>query len=134
MLKSKTPLRIYVAGPYTGETDAAKAWNVGRAIDVGIVLYMRGHYPLIPQLTHHVALQATGRRPPLDWDDYMRCDLSWLTVAEAMFFIGPSRGADIEHREALKRGMKIYYEFDEVPFIPRKYRIGIETDNKSNLK
>lgn len=116
------PLRIYIAGPYSGDTKADIEWNVKTAIDVGIILYMNGHFPFIPHLTHYVALEAAGRHPALEWEDYMRGDLSWLLSADAMFFIGHSRGADIEWREATKRGLKIFYSFDEIPFIPLSER------------
>lgn len=112
------PLRIYVAGPYSGDTKADIDWNLKVAIDAGIVLYRKGHFPLIPHLTYYVAMEAAGRHIAIKWEDYMRGDLSWIRSAEAMFFIGHSRGADIELSEATKRGLKIFYSFDEIPFIP----------------
>lgn len=125
-------LKVYVCGPYTAETEAGRERNVRMAINVGIILYMKGHYPLIPHLTHYVALEAAGRHPPLEWSDYMRSDLSWLSAAEAMFFIGHSVGADIEWKEATKLGMKIFYTFDDVPFIPITERKVVSSDNNSH--
>ena len=126
MLKSKIPLRIYVAGPYSADTLARKTANVKKAIDVGIGLYLRGHFPFIPHLTHYVDLEAKSRGTPVTWNEYMATDLAWLRFADAMFFIGRSKGADIEHTEALRMGIPIFYDIDKVPCIPFKERKEVE--------
>jgi hypothetical protein len=56
----------------------------------------------------------------------MRSDLSWLSGAEAMFFIGHSKGADIEWKAAIKKDIKIFYKFEDVPFIPFEERKEVE--------
>lgn len=129
-----TPLRIYLAGPYTAATLAGKTANVKKAIDVGIVLYLRGHYPLIPHLSHFIDLEAKSRGTPLGWSEYMSTDIAWLRFADAMFFIGPSPGANVEYKEAKKHDMKIYYDIAKVPFIPYEDREVAWEDNNSYFK
>jgi len=43
---------IYVAGKYNALTDGERLRNTNKAIDVGIELINKGHYALIPHLTH----------------------------------------------------------------------------------
>ena len=116
---SERSLKIYVAGPYTGKTKADIEWNVRRATETAVILFMKGHFPFVPHLSHYIAKAAEGRHPPLTWDDYMARDLAWLTSADALFFIGHSPGADIELKEAKKEGLKVFYNFDEVPRVLR---------------
>ena len=44
----------------------------------------------------------------------MRCDIAWLSVADAMLFMGHSPGADYELSEAKRLGLKIYYSLDKI--------------------
>lgn len=107
--------KIYVAGPYT----AATQWNIERnvqiAIDVGIALFEKGHFPFIPHLTHYVDIRAHNTGCPLTWNEYMARDLAWLEVADAFFYIGESKGADIELEAARSMGLDLYYTLFEVP-------------------
>jgi hypothetical protein len=108
------PLRIYIAGQYTAPTIEEIQENVNMAIEVGISLYEKGHFPLIPHLSHYVdTYKLTSFR--LTWNDYMRCDLSWLSVADAMFFMGHSTGADVELEAGKEAGLKIFYYLEDVP-------------------
>jgi hypothetical protein len=115
MSESK-PMKIYVAGPYSSGIKEETEKNVRHAIDVGIRLYEKGHYPYIPHLTHYVDIQSKKTRPrPLTWPDYMSNDIAWLQTADAMMFIGRSRGADIEYGIACELGLKIYTDMAAVP-------------------
>lgn len=109
------PLRIYIAGPYT----ACTKWNIERnvrtAIDVGIALFKKGHFPFIPHLTHYVDIRAYNTGFPITWKEYMARDLAWLEVADALFFVGESKGADMELEAARALGINIYYTLSEVP-------------------
>lgn len=110
------PMKIYVAGPYSSEIKEETEKNVKHALDVGIHLYEKGHYPYIPHLTHYLDIQSRKTRPrPLTWLDYMSNDMAWLQIADAMFFIGRSRGADIEYNIARDIGIKIYTNISDVP-------------------
>jgi hypothetical protein len=109
------PLRIYIAGPYSAPTAAARLANVTAAIDAAFVLLAKGHFPFIPHLTHFVDERAIERQIPLDWEDYIRWDLAWLRQCEAFLYLGSSRGADIELQVAKDLGLMLFHSIEEVP-------------------
>jgi hypothetical protein len=110
-----TPLKIYIAGPYTAATEAERVKNVNAAIDASFVLYSQGHYPYIPHLTHFIDQRAKEVGFTLEWEDYIRWDLTWLEFCDALLYLGSSRGADLELKAAQKAGKLIFYSLSEVP-------------------
>jgi len=104
--------RIYVAGPYTAPNPRLTQLNVNRAIEIGCALIRKGWTPFIPHLTHYIWLHPKG---DFDWEVWMELDKVWLEVCDALFFIAPSRGANIELELAKKLGLKIYYKLEDVP-------------------
>lgn len=104
-------LRIYVAGPYTGDgTRRAKLANIRRAVNVGRELFRKGHHPHVP----HAATDFLDGHGT--WDDFMRLDLELIERwASALFYLGPSPGADRELAFAKRLGLKVFTALDEVP-------------------
>lgn len=109
-------MMIYVAGPYSGETEELVERNVSRAIGVGVTLMRMGHVAVIPHLTRLVDLwfdlneePRPGYRFYMDWDDALlrRCD--------ALYLIASSPGADTEVARAGELGLPIYRRLTEVP-------------------
>jgi len=117
------PLKIFVSGPYTDDNEAIRARNTQRAIDVGIELYKLGHHPYIPHLTHWVDKRARETEANLKWEDYMNYHLPWLERCDALYFIAPSRGANLELATAVNMGKVIFRRLDEIPVLPVQYRI-----------
>jgi hypothetical protein len=109
-------LQIYVAGPYTANNAEETQRNVDNAIDTGIKIWNRGHYPYIPHLTHYVNARPTCK---LSWRDYIEWDRVWLQFCDALFYLGSSEGADSELKEAEESGKRIFLSFDEIPLVPR---------------
>ena len=115
-------LAIYVAGPYSPSSttlihDAARVahQNTMRAITVGLDIIKKGHYPYIPHLSHFIHLNAEK-----DYGDfYYECDNIWLDKCDALFYMGPSIGADAELQRASMANKPIFYTLDEVPIIRR---------------
>src|SRR6266571_6294579 len=114
-----TGLRIYVAGPYSAPTERERLANVLAAIDLGIALYQKGHYPYVPHLTHYVDLRAQESGIHLEWEDYISWDLPWLEGCDALFYIGGSKGADLELDVARKLGKTIFTSIEDVPVVDR---------------
>lgn len=110
-------MRIYIAGPYTGESEEAVWQNVVRAIDAGIEVYKRGHYPYIPHLTHFVEDRSRERGAGLRWEDYLNWDRVWLKACDALLHLGSSKGADLELNWAKRLGLQIFYKIEEIPNI-----------------
>jgi hypothetical protein len=108
-------LRIYVAGPYTSPDENGLELNTHRAIDAGLSVFQKGHYPYIPHLTHYVDIRAKAGRIELSWSDYIKWDLPWLDVCDALLYLGKSKGADLELERAKKQGKRIYLSIAEIP-------------------
>jgi len=107
-------MRIYIAGPYSAESEDAIRANVRAAIDAAITLVRKGHAPYIPHLTHFVDERSREVGANLTWEDYLEWDLAWLRVCDAFLYLGSSRGADLELAAAEKSGMRIYRSLDDI--------------------
>ncbi len=113
-------LRVYIAGPYTALDDSGHELNTHRAIDAGIAVFRKGHFPYIPHLTHYVDLRAKQTGINLHWADYIRWDLPWLDLCDALLYLGKSKGADLELKRARKLGKRIFFALSEIPEVSRK--------------
>ena len=125
-------LRIYIAGPYTAQDQNGHEANTDRAIDAGIAVYKRGHSPYIPHLTHYVDLRAKGTHVNLTWEDYIRWDMPWLQICDALLYLGKSKGADLELARARRLKKKIFFSIDEIPVI-RLRRAPIESASSKQM-
>jgi hypothetical protein len=111
-------LKIYMAGPYTAESEELIVENVHRAIDAGIDIYKRGHYPYIPHLTHYVDERSMEIGAGLAWEDYLTWDRAWVLACDAIFLLGHSRGADLELEWARAEGKLVFDSLDDIPKAP----------------
>ena len=108
-------MRIYVAGPYTAANAKGHEINTWRAIDAGIALFRKGHFPYVPHLTHFVDLRAKRTGVTLQWSDFITWDMPWLKMCDALLYLGKSKGADLELEQAKKLGKRIFFSLSEVP-------------------
>lgn len=112
------PLTIYVAGPYTAPDLHGELANVERAVQIGMELTRKGHYPFVPHFSHyldHAHKDRYGERLP--WQFWMDMDDAFMNCCDAFFYISSSRGADIELERATKLGLQIFFSLDEVPAV-----------------
>jgi len=86
-----------------------------KTIDVGLILWKKGHYPYIPHLTHFIDLRAREKGIKMTWEEYIEWDKAWLEVCDALLFLDNSKGAKKELEYAKKLGKIIYHSTDEVP-------------------
>ncbi|MHA2236547.1 MAG: DUF4406 domain-containing protein [Candidatus Thorarchaeota archaeon] len=112
-------LKIYVAGPYTGSTLEEIEENVQRAMDAGLQIWKKGHFPYIPHLTHWPDLRAQEQGIPMDWVDYMRWHAPWVDHCDALFLLAESNGALLEYDRAKKEGKVVFHTLDEIPSVSR---------------
>lgn len=110
------PLRIYVAGPITATTQKEVDVNYKRGQKIGDELEALGHLVFVPH-RYEVPCEGhavgTGR---LAYETFLRLDMSLIQHwANALFFIGPSPGANRERAFAVQLGRTIYERVDEVP-------------------
>jgi hypothetical protein len=114
------PLLIYVAGPYTPDTDdvhdAARIANrnVESANLAGIAIIRRGHYPLVPHLWHymHIAMDERDRKENDYWYGFT---MALLRRCDALYYLGKSKGADNELTFAKKNNMTIFRRISDIP-------------------
>jgi hypothetical protein len=99
---------VYVAGPYAHPDPVA---NTHDTIKVGTRLVEDGHCtPFIPHLT--LLWHAIDPHPAEFWYAY---DLEILARCDILLRLaGPSIGADVEVREAQRRGIPIVHNVDEL--------------------
>jgi len=113
---SPGPLRIYVAGPITAATQEKVTHNLEEADRIGGKLEEMGHYVIVPHRYDDLKLPAVGGVGTSEYEYRLRVDLSLvLNWANALFFIGPSPGADRERALAESLGYTIYERVDDVP-------------------
>ena len=111
------PMRIYIAGPYTAPNRQETDQNVNRAIDAGIEVFNRGHFPYVPHLTHLVDQRARDTGEEMSWADFIKWDNPWLQISDALLLIAESPGANIELQEAKRLGKTIFYSTNEIPWL-----------------
>jgi hypothetical protein len=106
---------IFVCGPYTAGSRVAEEENVQRALRVATSLFIRGHQPFVPHLSHfwHHLAAANGTHIP--YERWMAYTLAWLRKCDAVLYLGPSPGADREVALARTLGLTIYTDPDDVP-------------------
>jgi hypothetical protein len=109
------PKIIYVSGPYSALTREARWKNVLEAVKVGIEIRAKGHYPIIPHLYDDFDEVAKLMGYNFDWQSYMDMDLAILERCDALYFIGESKGANLEKEKALDWGLPACYSVEEVP-------------------
>jgi hypothetical protein len=123
-------LKIYVAGPYTAPDDDGHEANTQHAIDAGIRVFEKGHYPYIPHLTHYVDLRARRIGAKLSWEDYIKWDTPWLKTCDALLYLGKSKGADLELELARKLKKQIFFSLSEIPVVTHRVSSEIKPSSK----
>ena len=112
-------MKIYVAGPYTGSTLGEIEENVRNAMEAGLKIWKKGHFPYIPHLTHWPDLCAKELKIKMDWTDYMKWHAPWVDHCDALFLLGESKGALLEYQRAKEERKFIFHSLDEIPTIER---------------
>lgn len=114
---SLKPLKIYVASPLKAETEEERLKNVNTAIDAGISIFLKGHYPYIPHLIHFIEERAKENGVNISKGNWMIWDIEWLKMCDALLYLNSLPGADIELETAKNLGIKIFYSIDEIPIV-----------------
>ncbi|MFA5378735.1 MAG: DUF4406 domain-containing protein [Dehalococcoidia bacterium] len=114
-------MRIYIAAPLSAPTFEKMEMNADTAIEAGILLMLAGHTPFIPHLMlyvdkyyHDCEMDRADVLGVLDYEDYMKYDLAWLRMCDAILWLSSSPGADRELMIAQKIGLKVFKSVTEV--------------------
>jgi hypothetical protein len=114
MSENVDKMLIYISSPYSAPTLRDRVKNVYKAIDAGIEVMRKGHFPIIPVLMHYFDLRATKEGIIFSWENYMAHDLKLLSRCDALLSLGSSRGCDIEFKYALDLELPIFYSVEEI--------------------
>ncbi len=113
---------ILIAGPYrTGTSDYPKLMqqNLDNLELVALPIFRKGHVPLIGEWIALPLIHLAGSVKPGDdiWQEIQYpVAHRLLEKCDAVFRIeGVSKGADEDVRLAKERGLKIYYNLEDIP-------------------
>ena len=115
-MKSMT---IYVAGPYTGSTLEEIEENVQRAMEAGLKIWKKGHFPYIPHLTHWPDILSRELGIEMNWEDYMNWHAPWVDNCDALFLLAKSKGALLEYNRAKAEGKTLFHTLEDIPNVER---------------
>lgn len=114
--------RIYVSGPYTAPTLEGVKNNIIRAFFIGANIMEMGHYPFVPHHTHYIESAANSEGFEFTYDDWLDLDIEYLLLCDAIYYMCPSPGADLELKIARRNGLKVYRRLNEIPRVKREHR------------
>ncbi|NHI87965.1 MAG: DUF4406 domain-containing protein [Candidatus Thorarchaeota archaeon] len=112
-------MKIYVAGPYTGQTKEEIEENVRKAMEAGLRIWKKGHFPYIPHLTHWPDILAKELGIDMDWPDYMNWHAPWVDHCDALFLLAESKGALLELNRVKEQGKTVFHTLEEIPTVDR---------------
>jgi hypothetical protein len=113
---------ILIAGPYRSGTNDDKTLmqqNLNNLEAVALPLFRKGHIPMIGEWVALPLIHLAGSTKPGDeaWEEIQYpAAHRLLEKCDAVFRIkGESKGADEDVRLAIERGLKVYYNLEDVP-------------------
>jgi len=97
-------MKIYIASPYTANTEQQMEKNVYRSMVVADILMDLGITPILPLLTHYLHKEF-----PRDYDFWMNYDFELLKSCDALLRLkGKSEGANREVEFALNNNIIVF--------------------------
>lgn len=113
---------ILIAGPYrsgTGDDPEKMAVNLARLEQAAWPLFQAGHTPVIGEWVAVPVWRAAGGQRIGDaiyYQVFYPAAKRLLAVCQAVLRLpGASKGADEDVREALARGLPVYFRLEDVP-------------------
>ena len=113
---------ILIAGPYrsgTNDNPNLMHQNLNKLESVALPLFRKGHIPMIGEWVALPLIHLAGSRKPGDeaWEEIQYpVAHRLLEKCDAVLRLdGASKGADEDVRKAKERGLKVYYDLEEVP-------------------
>ncbi len=113
---------ILIAGPYrsgTNDDPQLMKKNLARLESMALPLFRKGHVPLIGEWVALPLIHLAGSKKPGDaaWEEIQYpVAHRLLEKCDAILRIeGASKGADEDVRVAKEKGLKVYYNVEDVP-------------------
>ena len=115
--------RLYIAAPYSADSDEETAANVRRAAEVAEQCWAKGHEAFCPHShSHAVAIASKRNGRPISYEQWMAFDLSIIKAwATGLVIPWRSSGADRELEYAASLGRTIFHSVDEVPDVSQQW-------------
>ena len=120
-------MMILISGPYRGGTNDDPILikqNLAKLESVALPLFRKGHIPMIGEW---IALPLMNLAGSLKIGDSIWDEIQYPTAhrllekCDAVLRLeGASKGADEDVRIAKERGLKIYYDLDDIPDLNKK--------------
>jgi hypothetical protein len=114
---------ILIAGPYrsgTNDDPEKMKKNLSRLEEAALPLFRMGHIPMIGEWVALPLLKIAGSVKPGDkaYDEILYpVAKRLLTKCDAVLRLeGESKGADEDVRIAKERGLKIFYDIEDIPY------------------
>ena len=118
---TNTPLVILIAGPYrsgTNDDTNLMAQNLKKLEEMALPIFRAGHIPVIGEWFALPLLEQAGSTHPGDaaYEEILYpVAQRLLTKCDAVLRIpGASTGADEDVRIAKERGLKVYYQLEDI--------------------
>ena len=118
---TNTPLVILIAGPYrsgTNDDPHLMAQNLKKLEEMALPIFRAGHIPVIGEWFALPLLEQAGSKHPGDaaYEEILYpVAQRLLTKCDAVLRIpGASKGADEDVRIARERGLKVYYQIEDI--------------------
>lgn len=115
---------ILIAGPYrSGTHDDPKLIqkNLDNLEAMALPIFQKGHVPMIGEWVALPLMKLAGSKDIGDeiWDEIQYpVAHRLLEKCDAVLRIpGPSKGADQDVKLAMERGLKVYYDPEEIPIV-----------------
>ena len=113
---------ILIAGPYrsgTNDDPRLMQQNLDRLESVALPLFRKGHIPMIGEWVALPLIHLAGSTQPGDkaWEEIQYpVAHRLLEKCDAVLRLeGASKGADEDVRKAKEKGLKIYYNIEDIP-------------------
>lgn len=105
-------MRVFVAGPYTANTDDLILCNVLTACKAAAKLVEAGLCPFVPHLSHYIDRCCATY---VDYEAWMNQTLQWVDACKCVLRLpGVSPGADREVERASQLGIPVFTTVQEV--------------------
>src|SRR5215213_7910763 len=123
-MQSTKSLLILVAGPYRSGTDdnpGLIAANVKQMMDTALLLYRKGHLPVLGEWFALPLIEAAGSRQIGDAifnEIFHPVAVQLIDHCDGVLRIGgPSSGADEMVNTGKAKGKQIFYKLEEIPAV-----------------
>lgn len=105
---------IYIAGKITAKKEEQLIANINAGVDAGNLVMAKGHNVIVPMLSYYQQ-QRMELKPDRFW--WYQYDFKMIDVCDAIVVISYSEGVRGEIAYAEDKGIKVYYQVEDIPTI-----------------